>query len=237
MAEKEQIVPRTKNIYGYIRVSTINQDHDLQRRKIIEFAEYRKFNILRIFEDKASGKNVERKGFQDLYDSLQTDHQGIDAVVITKLDRLGRSLKDLLNITHWLDEHDIGLIIIESNIDTTTSEGRLFFHFMASIAEYERERILERTTEGRMAAEEAGTKFGRRKKDLSMRDIERMIFLGIPISEIARKMKVSRLTIYRRIEERKNAEKNATKNEAEREAKLNELYPDDVAQSEREGAI
>lgn len=223
MAEKKPTAPRTKNIYGYIRVSTINQDHDLQKNKIMEFAEYRKLNILRIFEDKASGKNVERKGFRGLYDALQTDHQGIDAVVITKLDRLGRSLKDLLNITHWLDEHDIGLIIIESNIDTTTSEGRLFFHFMASIAEYERERILERTEEGRQAAKENGTTFGRRKKDLSIRDIERMIFAGVPISEIARKLKVSRATIYRRIEERKDAEKNATANESEIEVELKEV--------------
>jgi DNA invertase Pin-like site-specific DNA recombinase len=222
MAEKKQTVPRTKNIYGYIRVSTINQDHDLQKNKIMEFAEYRKLNILRIFEDKASGKNVKRKGFQELYDALQTDHQGIDAVVITKLDRLGRSLKDLLNITHWLDEHDIGLIIIESNIDTTTSEGRLFFHFMASIAEYERERILERTEEGRQAAKENGTTFGRRKKDLSMRDIERMIFAGVPISEIARKLKVSRATIYRRIEERKEAEHNTTTKGADLEVELKE---------------
>lgn len=223
MAEKKQIVARTKNIYGYIRVSTINQDHDLQRIKIIEFAEYRKLNILRIFEDKASGKNVERKGFRGLYDALQTDHQGIDAVVITKLDRLGRSLKDLLNITHWLDKHDIGLIIIESNIDTTTSEGRLFFHFMASIAEYERERILERTEEGRQAAKENGTKFGRRKKDLSMRDIERMIFAGVSISKIARDLKVSRATIYRRIEERKELEKIAAIQEDEFAAKQNEI--------------
>lgn len=194
------------NIYGYIRVSTTNQDHDLQKTKIMEFAEYRKLNILRIFEDKASGKNVERNGYLELYDALKIDPQSIDAVVVTKLDRLGRSLKDLLNFTHWLDQHDVGLIIIESNIDTTTSEGRLFFHFMASIAEYERERILERTEDGRRAAKDKGVKFGAPKKLLSMRDIERKIFSGVPISQIARDLKVSRATIYRRLEERKESE-------------------------------
>lgn len=200
------------NIYGYIRVSTIHQDHDLQKSKIMEFAEYRKMNIQRIFEDKASGKNIDRTGYIEMYDALRADPYSINAIVVTKLDRLGRSLKDLIEFTHWLNQHDVGLIIIESNIDTTTSEGKLFFNMMASIAEYERVRILERTEEGKQMARDKGVKFGRKKKDLSMRDIERMIFNGVPISEIARKLKVSRATIYRRIEERKEAEHIATTN-------------------------
>ncbi|OEU73851.1 MAG: hypothetical protein BA864_04735 [Desulfuromonadales bacterium C00003093] len=211
----------TKNIYGYTRVSTTNQDHDLQKTKIMEFADYRKLNILRIFEDKASGKTIERKGYLELYDALKIDPQSIDAVVITKLDRLGRSLKDLLNFTHWLDQHDVGLIIIESNIDTTTSEGRLFFHFMASIAEYERERILERTDDGRRAAKGKGVKFGAPKKVLSMRDIEQKIFAGVPISAIARELKVSRATIYRRLEERKESERIAADQADAHAAELN----------------
>lgn len=194
------------NIYGYIRVSTIHQDHDLQKSKIMEFAEYRKMNIQRIFEDKASGKNIDRTGYMEMYDALRADPYSINAIVITKLDRLGRSLKDLIEFTHWLDQHDVGLIIIESNIDTTTSEGKLFFNVMACIAEHERERILERTEEGKQAARANGVKFGRKKKVLSMRDIERRIFTGVPISTIARDLKVSRATIYRRLEERKEAE-------------------------------
>jgi DNA invertase Pin-like site-specific DNA recombinase len=204
MAETKQ-----NGIYGYIRVSTRAQDHAIQKDAIINYAGYRKLNLLRIFEDKASGKNVERNGFQELHKALETNPQNVSAVVVTKLDRLGRSLKDLLNITHWLDQHNIGLIIIESNIDTTTSEGRLFFHFMASIAEYERERILERTEEGRQAAKENGVQFGRRRKDLPMREVEYLIFKGVPISEIARKFKVSRGLVYRRLEEWKAAEHDA----------------------------
>ena len=219
MADMKQ---KPSNVYGYIRVSTTYQDHDLQKSKIMEFAEYRKLNILRIFEDKASGKNVERKGFQELYDALKIDPQGVDAVVVTKLDRLGRSLKDLLNITQWLDQHEVGLIIIESNIDTTTSEGRLFFHFMGSIAEYERERILERTEEGRQAAKANGVQFGAPKKVLPMRDIERKIFAGVPISVIARDYKVSRVTIYRRLDERKEAERIAADQKDAYAAELNQ---------------
>jgi DNA invertase Pin-like site-specific DNA recombinase len=209
MAQTKQESSMATKIYGYIRVSTIAQDHAIQKSAIIDYAEYRKLNLLRIFEDKASGSNTERPGFQELHKALEMNPQSVDAVVVTKLDRLGRSLKDLLNITHWLDHHNIGLIIIESNIDTTTSEGRLFFHFMASIAEYERERILERTEVGRQAAKENGVQFGRRRKELSMRDIERKIFAGVPITMIAKDLKVSRATIYRRLEERKEAEREA----------------------------
>ena len=153
-------------------------------------------------------------------------------MVVTKLDQLGRSLKDLLNITHWLEHHDIGLIIIESNIDTTTSEGRLFFHFMASIAEYERERILERTEDGRRVAKDKGVQFGRRKKVLSMRDIERKLFTGVPISVIARDLKVSRATIYRRLDERKELEEIAATHADEATRLLNKKYPDDAETGE-----
>ena len=199
MAETKQ---SNANIYGYIRVSSISQDYNIQKNAIIEFAEYRKLNILRIFQDKVSGKNVVRDGYMQMYDALKTDPQKVSAIAVTKIDRLGRNLRDLIEFTHWLDQQGIGLIVIESNIDTTTSEGRLFFHFMASIAEYERIRILERTTAGRHAAKAAGVKFGRRRKPLSMRDIERKIFAGVPISAIARDLKVSRGTIYRRLNER-----------------------------------
>lgn len=200
---KNPIMAELKRIYGYIRVSTRSQDHTIQKRKIFDFAEYRKLDIIRIFEDKASGKNTERTGYMELYDALKADPHRVDAVVATKLDRLGRSLKDLIEFADWLDQHNVGMILIESNIDTTTSEGRLFFHFMASIAEYERLRILERTEEGKQAAREKGVIFGRKKKELSMRDLERKIFAGVPIAKIARDLNISRSLIYRRLNERK----------------------------------
>lgn len=194
----------SKRIYGYIRVSTRSQDHAIQKRKIIDFAEYRHLNIMRIFEDKASGKNTERSGYLELYDALKADPHSVDAVVATKLDRLGRSLKDLIEFADWLDQHGVGLILIESNIDTTTSEGRLFFHFMASIAEYERLRILERTEEGKQAARAKGVTFGRKKKVLSVAGIKRKLIAGVPLAAIARGLGVSRSTLYRRLDEHKN---------------------------------
>ncbi len=190
------------DIYGYIRVSSISQDHAIQKTKIMDFADYRKLNILRIFEDKASGANAERSGYLELYDALKTNPDRVRAVVVTKLDRLGRSLRDIIEFSHWLDAHGIGLIVLESNIDTTTSEGRLFFHFMASIAEYERERIAERTADGRVAAQEKGVVFGRHKIPISVSEIERMKIIGIPLAEIARRLKVSRGTIYQRLKEK-----------------------------------
>lgn len=190
-----------KKIYGYIRVSSLSQSHDIQKSTIIDYTEYRKFEIMRIFEDKASGANVDRPGFNELYKALEDNIQKVDAIAVTKLDRLGRNLRNMLEIVHWLNERGIGLIIIGSNVDTTTAEGRMFFNFLAVVAEYEREVILERTAAGRAAAKEAGVKFGCPRKNISVKDIKHRILNNVPISAIARQMKVSRATIYRRLDE------------------------------------
>lgn len=193
----------TKDVYGYTRVSTISQKHEIQKKAIIDFAEYRKLNILRIFSDSASGKNTSRDGYAEMYEAMRNDPRKVAAIVVTKIDRLGRNLRDLIEFVHWLDQHGIGLIILESNIDTTTSEGRLFFHFMASIAEYERIRILERTTAGRLAAIEKGIVFGAPRKELNVDNIQHDLIMGVPLAAIARDLKVSRATIYRRLDEHK----------------------------------
>jgi DNA invertase Pin-like site-specific DNA recombinase len=123
-----------------------------------------------------------------------------DVVVVAKYDRLARSLPDLLAIVATIRERGAGFRSLGEDIDTTTPSGRLIFHVFASIAEFERERIVERTHEGLAAARKRG-RIGGRPKALSpeaveqvqrMRDKER-----IPIAEIARAFKISRSTIYR----------------------------------------
>jgi DNA invertase Pin-like site-specific DNA recombinase len=123
----------------------------------------------------------------------------IQAIVVSKLDRVGRSIRDLLNFVDWCDKNKIGFVAISNNIDTNSKEGRLFFYIMGALAEYERELIMERTEAGRKRFVEKGGKLGRKEKQLSITEINRQIAEGVPISVIARRMRVNRNTIYKRI--------------------------------------
>src|SRR5690606_2333800 len=131
-------------------------------------AKLKDLDIVNIYSDHATGKNVERVGFQDMIEHLKTNPLGVEAVMIYKLDRMGRSLHDLIEISNWLHDNNIGLISITDSIDTTSSAGRLFFHMVGAIAEYERELILERTSAGLARKKAAGFKLGRPVKKLPM---------------------------------------------------------------------
>lgn len=193
-------------VYGYARVSTKKQSVDLQVEALSRYGKYAKvgnehIEIVRIFTDTASGKDMERKEFQEMMKLLETNTTGIGAVVITKLDRIGRSLMDLMKISEWLDRKKIGLIAIESNINTTTSEGRLFFQILGALAEYERARILERTEAGKEAAREAGTKFGRKPVVVDLDEVRRRRAEGVPMTRIVKDIGISKSTVYARLRE------------------------------------
>ena len=117
-------------IYTYSRVSTSKQDLTLQNEELKKFCDFKKLEIMRMFEDTASGKNDERSGFQEMMKLLSNNIHSVDAVVTYKLDRIGRSIMDLIKFSEYLGEREIGLIVIANNIDTTTHEGRLFFYIM-----------------------------------------------------------------------------------------------------------
>jgi DNA invertase Pin-like site-specific DNA recombinase len=187
--------------YGYARVSTHGQDLDLQLKQIKDYAVFRGIGLIGIFQDKASGKNTDRADFQRLLKTLEVNPEQINALIITKLDRMGRSLLDLINTTKWLDEKQIGLISITNSIDTTTKEGRLFFYIMGALGEYERELIIERTTAGREEAILKGVKMGAPRKNINTNEVKRMIAEGIPKTVIAQRMKCDRKLIYKRLEE------------------------------------
>jgi len=188
-------------IYAYARVSTTGQDLDIQINEIKKYCEYRKLELMQIYQDKATGKNTERPGFMSMMEGLHDNPLGIEAVVIFKLDRLGRSLLDLINITNTLKQKNIGLISITNNIDTTSKEGRLFFYMMGALGEYERELIMERTSAGLKYAKERGVKMGRKKIDISIDEIKKQLSQGIPKTKIAKNMNVKVMTIYRRLKQ------------------------------------
>lgn len=140
---------------GYARVSTRDQDPDLQ------FRDLRKVGCEEIFEEKVSGS----KGAGErvaLIQAMRHCREG-DVLVVWKLDRLGRSLRDLIDIATRLRERGVGFKSLQEDLDTTTSGGKLVFHVFGALAEWERDVIRERTHAGLAAARSRGKKGGRPK--------------------------------------------------------------------------
>ena len=186
-------------VYAYARVSTPQQSLEIQIDQIKKYCDYRKLEIMQLYQDHASGKNTDRPGYTRMIEDLQSNPLGIEAIIIYKLDRIGRSLIDLINIANALKNKNIGLISISDSIDTTTKEGRLFFYMMGSLAEYERELIMERTSLGLAAAKAKGKRLGPPIKSVPKEEIDKLIALGVSKSEIARKFGVHRTTIYNKM--------------------------------------
>lgn len=141
------------NLIGYARVSTGNQKLDVQLKAL------KNQGCIRIFKDIASGKNRDRTELKKAFEYLRPG----DVLVVWKLDRLGRSLKDLISIINELEQRKIGFRSINDDIDTTTSAGKFFFHIIGAFAELERNLISERTKAGLEAARTRGKLGGRPK--------------------------------------------------------------------------
>src|SRR5919199_766598 len=137
-------------LVGYARVSTHDQNLDLQLDAL------QKAGCEKIFTDKMSGAKA-RPGLDDALSFLRSG----DALVVWKLDRLGRSLIDLVTIINTLKEREIHFKVLTENIDTSSPMGELYFHFTAALAQFERARIRERTKAGLAAARACGRKGGR----------------------------------------------------------------------------
>lgn len=140
-------------IFGYARVSTIDQNLDAQKDALL------KYGCEKIYYEKASGKNVERPQLQKLLSSLREK----DVVVVYKLDRLARSLKDLIDLVNELANKKVDFVSISDGIDTSTAVGKLMFHLVGAFAEFERDIISERTKVGLESARARGRKGGKPK--------------------------------------------------------------------------
>lgn len=177
-------------ILGYARVSTEDQNLNSQTDALTAAG------AERIFSDKISGSFRKRPELDRLLDQLRPE----DVVVVTKYDRLARSLRDLLDIVEAIQARKAGFRSIGEDIDTTTPAGRLVFHVFASIAQFERERISERTKEGLEAAKARG-RVGGRPSALSVAQKDEVRRMrdedGRSISDIARLFKVSQQTVRR----------------------------------------
>jgi len=176
-------------LIGYARVSTQDQSLDLQREALV------KAGCQKVFEDKISGSRAERPG---LAKALEMLREG-DTLVVWKLDRLGRSVKHLVDLVSALAKQLIHFKSLTDSIDTTTPSGRFFFHVMASLAEMERELTVERTRAGLEVARQLGRKGGRKRQmtDSKIESAKKLLANGIPPKDVAKNLGVSIPTLYR----------------------------------------
>ncbi len=175
---------------GYARVSTLDQHLDLQLRAL------KKAGCTKIWREKVSGFSRQRPELQRLLDQLRTG----DTVVVWKLDRIARSTRHLLEIMDTIRETGARFrSLSEPWADTTTNAGKMMMTIFAGIAEFERELIQERTTAGRLAAQQRGVRFGRPRKLNGDQEklARRLVAEGKGVPEIAHTFNVHPSTIYR----------------------------------------
>ena len=176
-------------LIGYARVSTQDQNLDLQTEALT------KVGCKKIYNDKISGSRAERPG---LTKALEMLREG-DTLVVWKLDRLGRSVKNLVDLVGELHQQGIQFKSLTDAIDTGTPSGRFFFHVMASLAEMERELTVERTRAGLEVARQLGRKGGRRRQmtESKIESAKKLLANGVPPRDVATNLGISVPTLYR----------------------------------------
>ena len=180
-------------LVGYARVSTDDQNLDLQR-DALEAA-----GCKQIFQDQLSGARAERPGLIQTFEYVREG----DTLVVWRLDRLSRSLKDLISIVARLEADGIGLKSLHESIDTTSSTGKLVFHLFGALAEFERNLIKERTHAGLQSARARGRKGGRPKVlDQSKRNLVVKLYdeKEHSIKQICQIIGISKPTLYKYLE-------------------------------------
>ncbi len=179
-------------LIGYARVSTQDQNLHLQKDALT------KAGCEKIYTDTISGSTQERKGLDEALNFLRSG----DTLVVWKLDRLGRTMKHLIDTLTRLKDKGIGFKSLTENIDTTTPGGKLIFHVFGSLAEFERDLIRERTQAGLLAARERGRQGGRPKSQLA--DEKKLTMAQkmytdktIPVKDILTNLGIKKTTFYK----------------------------------------
>jgi DNA invertase Pin-like site-specific DNA recombinase len=176
-------------LIGYARVSTQDQNLELQREALTLAG------CTRLYEDQVSGTRAERPG---LAKALEIVREG-DTLVVWKLNRLGCSVKQLVDLVGELRQQGVQFRSLTDAIDTGTPSGRFFFHVMASLAEMERELTVERTRAGLEVAKQLGRKGGRKPKMTASKieSAKKLLASGVPPKDVAKNLGVSIPTLYR----------------------------------------
>lgn len=176
-------------VYGYARVSTRQQELARQLDLL------KNYNCNEILTEKMTGTKANRPELNRLKDKLRPG----DAVVVESFSRLGRSTKDLIDLVNYFEEHDVKLISLKENFDTSTPQGRLMMTVFQAFSQFERDLIVERTKEGLKSARARGRQGGRPK--VNSREITKAINLyhteQYSVKEIVEMTGISRATLYR----------------------------------------
>jgi len=186
-------------IFGYVRVSTIDQNTDLQLDQL------KREGCDQILRETVSGAKADRPVLTSLLEKVRPG----DTIVIWKLDRLGRSLQHLIELVNTLMEREVGLKSLQDPIDTTNAQGRLIFNIFASLAEFERDLIIERTQAGLTAARARGRTGGRPKglTELAEKKATAAAALyskgELTVNEIAENLGISKATLYKYLRHRR----------------------------------
>ncbi|WP_396956560.1 recombinase family protein [Nitrosomonas sp.] len=176
-------------LIGYARISTQDHNLELQRKALITAG------CKKIFEDKVNGTRADRPGLAKMLEVLREG----DTLIVWKLDRLGRPVKQLVDLISDLHKHGVEFRSLTDSIDTSTPSGRFFFHIMVSLAEMERELTVERTRVGLEVAKQLGRKGGRKPKmtDSKIESAKELLASGMPPKDVAKNLGVSIPTLYR----------------------------------------
>ena len=179
-------------LFGYARVSTSQQSLDIQIKALKESG----VKSHRLFTDKASGKDAERKGLQLLRVKVEPG----DVILVKKLDRLGRDTADMVHLVKDFDAMGVHIRFLDDSISTEGEMGKMVVTILSAVAQAERHRILERTNEGRLEAKLKGVKFGR-KRTIDREKIISLYKSGIGATAISKQAKISRSTVYKLVKD------------------------------------
>jgi len=179
-------------LFGYARVSTSQQSLDIQ----IKTLKAAGVKASRIFTDKISGSHVKRDGLQLLRVKVEEG----DVILVKKLDRFGRDTADMIKLIKEFDDIGVAVRFLDDGISTEGTTGKMVVTILSAVAQAERQRILERTNEGRIEAQAKGVKFGR-KRTINRQKILDLHQEGMGATDISRKMGIGRSTVYKLLNE------------------------------------
>lgn len=190
-----------KRVAIYIRVSTEHQNLDLQKNELLQYCEIRKWTNVKIYSDFGiSGSRTDnRPDFKRMMKDAKA--RRIDTILVWRLDRMGRSLVDLVTTLQELNDLGVEFISLRDGVDATTSAGKLFFGLIASFAQYEKDILKERTIAGLAAARKRGRVLGRpkRRDDNAIAELRNE---GLSIQAIAERLQISKGSVQASLSER-----------------------------------
>ncbi|WP_298622027.1 recombinase family protein [uncultured Legionella sp.] len=179
-------------LFGYARVSTSQQSLDIQINALKDAG----VKLTRLFTDKATGSHSDRDGLQTLRLKVEEG----DVILVKKLDRLGRDTADMIQLIKEFDAMGVSIRFLDDGISTEGAMGKMVVTILAAVAQAERQRILERTNEGRVEARLKGINFGR-KRTIDREKIVSLYTAGIGATEISRQTGIGRSTVYKLLQE------------------------------------